>query len=170
MSERKVKFLWILDPENTMTIQGIMAPIQRNGNFNEIWIWAISRYSNCSLLSKGLSCLFNLYPVKKKFHHMLKCFSKLYIHNLFWKLIRNISNSMDMVQHFSIFQCSHSSTATKCSLCLLLKINESCGSFINSQNLIALQCLSLQSKAFLEASWTVAVTNHSSQQWGIIQN
>lgn len=75
-----------------------------------------------------------------------------------------------MVQHFSIFQYSHSSTATKCSLCLLLKINESCGSFINSQNLIALQCLSLQSRAFLAASWIVAVTNHSSQQWGIIQN
>lgn len=75
-----------------------------------------------------------------------------------------------MVQHFSIFQYSHSSTATKCSLCLLLKINESRGSFINSQNLIALQCLSLQSRPFLATSWTTAVTNHSSQQWGIIQN
>lgn len=75
-----------------------------------------------------------------------------------------------MVQHFSIFQYSHSSTVTKWSLCLLFKINESCGSFINSQKLIALQCLSLQSRSFLATSWTVAVTNHSPQQWGIIQN
>lgn len=72
---------------------------------------------------------------------MLKCFSKLELHDLFPETDKEYQQQCRLAVAFSIFQYSHSYTATECSLCLLLKINAPSGTFVNSQNLIALQCL-----------------------------
>lgn len=72
---------------------------------------------------------------------MLKCFSKLELHDLFPETDKEYQQQCRLAVAFSIFQYSHSYTAIECSLCLLLKINAPSGTFVNSQNLIALQCL-----------------------------